>query len=101
MSTTLSFRVVEIDHYGHRVAPSNGEPWDKELANAVAMVAKAVFVLSKTLGKPTGSIKIDWGGSLAVVKVSNGRIQSIIIDETSGEAPKTSSAYSSVAYADT
>ncbi len=80
----VSFKVVEVDKYGYRVAPSSGAPWDKELAEAIVMVAKAGYLLSKALGKPTGTIKIDWHDSLAVIKLQDGRVQSIIVEESSG-----------------
>ncbi len=82
----VSFKVVEVDKYGYRVAPSSGAPWDKELADAVVMVAKAGYLLSKALGKPIGTIKIDWHDSLAVIKLQDGRVQSIIVEENTGNS---------------
>jgi len=84
---SAQFMVVSVDSYGYNVYPSHGDPWDKDLANAVTLIARASYALSKELGKPIGTIKIDWpDGTTAVVRVGSNGVVGIIV-EAAGEAP--------------
>ncbi|MCE4624240.1 MAG: hypothetical protein F7C35_00025 [Desulfurococcales archaeon] len=87
------FRVVDIDGYGHRVYPSEGEPWDKKLAEAVELLARASYALSRELGKPIGTVKIDWGDSTAIVKVGRGKVIGVIVEEQAGPPASKASSY--------
>lgn len=75
------FRIVNVDSLGHRVYPQQGEPWDRSLARAVELVARASYALSKELGRPIGTVKIDWpDGATAIVRVGDGSVTGIIIE---------------------
>lgn len=83
-----SFRVVSVDSLGHRVYPKQGEPWDKSLARAVELVARASYALSRELGRPIGTVKIDWpDGATAIVRVGDGTITGVIIEPPQHAAP--------------
>ena len=85
----VSFRVVNVDSSGYRVYPSQGDPWDKELAEAVVLVARASYALSRELGKPIGTVKVDWpDGTTAIIRVGGQSVTGIVVEQ-GGQAPST------------
>ncbi len=83
-----SIRVVHVDSFGHRVVPGEGDPWDKELANAVVLLVKASYMLSKVVGSPIGTVRVDWPGGFAVAKYDGKRVIGLVYEDKV-EAPRS------------
>ncbi len=87
----LEYSVVHLDQMGYRVAGSLELFDDKGVAYSILQVARSAVGLAKSMNKPIGSITINWKGGVAVVKVKNGEVIGIILEEAHEEPPSTAS----------
>ena len=76
-----AIRIVEIDSEGYRVYPVEGEPWDRALAEAVSLAARAAALAARRLGRPITSLQVNLAGQSLVVTIGRGRIVGLIFDE--------------------
>ena len=83
MEGQVRFRYVEVDNYGYRVYPGEGDPWDRELADAVLTLARAGVYAARKLGRPGSTVEVRWGGSTLLVKVGQGKVAALLIEEES------------------
>ncbi len=79
--------VVHVDSVGYRVVGGVGARDERLLAWAVVDLARAMIAASRSLGKPAGTVKIDWDGATLLVSVKNGEVVGVVIEERAGGAP--------------
>ena len=83
-----AIRIVEVDSEGYRVYPVEGEPWDRALAEAVSLAARAAALAARRLGRPITSLQVNLAGQSLVVTIGRGRIVGLLFEEAgTGEAP--------------
>ncbi len=79
--SSVEFKVVEVDRSGYRVYPSEGDPWDKELADAILLLARAGYAYAKTRRLPSFTIKVDYPGGSTLVTFRGGSVRAVIVEE--------------------
>lgn len=83
--SSVEFKVVEVDRTGYRVYPSEGDPWDKELADAVLLLARAGYAYAKARRLSGFTVRIDYPGGSTFVTFRDGSVRAVIIEEKPGE----------------
>ncbi len=81
--------VVHVDKLGYRVAGGSRVFDEAGLARAVVALARGMVAVSRALGMPAGSVKIDWDGATMVVGVKNGEVYAVLVSSGGVEAPGT------------
>jgi len=83
--------VVHVDKVGYRVVGGLGVRDEAGLARAAVSLARAMLEASRALGKPAGSVKVDWGDATMVVGVRNGEVVAIVVAEQAEQVPAAAS----------
>ena len=84
----VDYSVIQVDRSGYRVAGTIDIIDDKGAAQAILEIARGAVGLARTMNKPLATITLSWKGGVAVVKVKNGEVVAILLEE-SKEGPPT------------
>jgi len=78
--------VVHVDRTGYRVVGAIDSPNDRAVADSILLLAKAAVAAARALRRPVGTVKVDWPGGSLVVKVRDGEVVGVVVEEYE-EAP--------------
>ncbi len=85
----VEYSVVHVDQTGYRVAGSVDVFDDRTLARGVVEVARGAVDIARGLRRGIYSITVSWDGGVIVVKVRDGEVVAVILEEAQPQAPAT------------
>jgi len=85
----VEYGVVQVDNSGYRVAGTIDVLDDRGAARAVLEIARGALGLAKSMNRPLGSVTVSWPGGVAVVKVKNGEVVAVMLEESHEGPPST------------
>ena len=85
----VDYGVVHVDKMGYRVAGTLDILDDKGVAHSIVEIARGAVGLARGINKPLGTVTVNWNSGTAIIKIKDGEIISIILDEKIPEPPAT------------
>lgn len=83
----MEYGVIHVDKSGYRIAGGLEVLDDKSAAAGVLEVARGAVALSKAVRRPIASITVHWPGGSGVVKVKDGEVLAVLIEESNTPIP--------------
>ncbi len=85
----IEYGVIHVDKSGYRVAGSLDVLDDKTAATGILEIARGAVALAKALRRPVATITVNWPGGSGVVKVRNGEVVAVLLEESKSSIPST------------
>lgn len=93
----IEYGVIQVDKTGYRTAGSIEAIDDRAAAAGVVEIARGAVALARALRKPVATITVSWPGGSGVVKVKDGEVIAVLLEESKSEIPSGTYGYTAEA----